>query len=431
MLLLLVNIFFSYSLDVSVNKFFSNLNYGNEALFLKNYFTKITQLGDSLWYFLIISIVFFVTIVLRRIKIISSKNYLKLKNLLIFCFLYLAIVGLVTQLLKHVIGRPRPNHTDLDEGFGFNFFSMESSFHSFPSGHSSTIASVALVLGMLFPRIKIIIYIFGFFVAISRVVVGAHYITDVIAGFVLAIMIYKIFIVFFKSKSPELISQNTGIIKNSLLIHTGVVSFILAVFITLGFDFDIFFSGLFYRGDSQFFLQSTDLVSIIFRKILLPFLLLYIFVFPIFGIFIPIHSLFFGYSFKIREIIYIWGAGITTLLLVVNILLKNMWGRARPNDILNFGGSSDFSPWFKISDSCVSNCSFVSGDASVGFMLVSLYFVTNKKIYFYLALIIGSTLGIIRISAGGHFLSDVIFSQIVVMGTLFSIFGIYKKLNVK
>ena len=113
---------------------------------------------------------------------------------------------------------------------------------------------------------------------------------------------------------------------------------------------------------------------------------------------------------------------------MVNVLLKNAWGRARPNDILQFGGEDIFTPWYKLGDSCVSNCSFVSGDASVGFMLIIFYFITKKIIFFYLAMSFGLALGFIRIIAGGHFFSDIIFSQIVVTTTVTVSYILYKKL---
>ena len=70
----------------------------------------------------------------------------------------------------------------------------------------------------------------------------------------------------------------------------------------------------------------------------------------------------------------------------------------------------------------------MSGDASVGFLLVVFYFITKKKIYIYLGLVFGSFLGFVRIVAGGHFLSDIIFSQIVVTISLLVFFIFYKKI---
>jgi lipid A 4'-phosphatase len=112
---------------------------------------------------------------------------------------------------------------------------------------------------------------------------------------------------------------------------------------------------------------------------------------------------------------------------VVNLILKNFWGRARPNDILQFGGNENFTPWFKISDTCSSNCSFVSGDASVGFALIGLFFLTKNKNFYWLALFSGFFLGIIRILEGAHFLSDIIIAGFLIFILTYVQSLIYKK----
>ena len=104
-----------------------------------------------------------------------------------------------------------------------------------------------------------------------------------------------------------------------------------------------------------------------------------------------------------------------------------MWGRSRPDDILQFGGEKTFTPWYELSNNCVSNCSFVSGDASVGFSIIILYFIT-KNIYFaYLSVVFGFILGFVRIIAGGHFLSDILFSGFFIIVLNFVICTIYQK----
>ncbi len=386
LIFLAVNIFFSYKIDVVLYNYFFNLNYGFDTAYLKKFFIGITELGDSLWYFLIIVSVFLLSFLSKKIKLISVKRWLYLKNFSIFSFFYLLLVGFVTQIFKHVIGRPRPNHVDFDTGGGFNFFTTNSSFHSFPSGHSSTIVAVALILGLLIPSLRLLFLLLSFVVALSRVVVGAHFTTDIIAGALIAIIFYKVFLILFEKRNFGMSAQNFKIKNNSFLLKTNVVFLISGVFLTVGHSFDIFLSGFFYFGDSQFFLQSQHFLSIVFRDILLPFLVLYVFVLPIIGNFFSIHKIYFGYRFSFKEMVFIWVAGIITLILVVNLLLKNMWGRTRPGDILEFGGSGVFTPWYRFGDSCVSNCSFVSGDASVGFALIIFYFIT-KKIFMFICLL--------------------------------------------
>ncbi len=57
--------------------------------------------------------------------------------------------------------------------------------------------------------------------------------------------------------------------------------------------------------------------------------------------------------------------------LVVNGLLKSLWGRARPIQIETFGGEADFTAAWTVSDACRDNCSFVSGEASSAAWMVA------------------------------------------------------------
>jgi lipid A 4'-phosphatase len=103
--------------------------------------------------------------------------------------------------------------------------------------------------------------------------------------------------------------------------------------------------------------------------------------------------------------------------LVANALFKENWGRARPRQITEFGGTAEFSPPLVMTDQCASNCSFVSGDASMGFFFVAVAMVAPKryrKASLIAALLFGSFIGFMRIIQGAHFLSDVIFAGVFV-----------------
>ncbi|RYE60590.1 MAG: phosphatase PAP2 family protein, partial [Hyphomicrobiales bacterium] len=56
-------------------------------------------------------------------------------------------------------------------------------FQSFPSGHSTTAMATAVVVGFVAPRFFRLFLIIAVVTGISRVVVGDHYPTDVLAGF--------------------------------------------------------------------------------------------------------------------------------------------------------------------------------------------------------------------------------------------------------
>lgn len=77
--------------------------------------------------------------------------------------------GLVTFGMKRLIGRKRP----LDETLGNP---------AFPSGHTSLAFSSATILGYRYPKWRIPLYIGAGLVGFSRIYLGRHYTSDVIAG---------------------------------------------------------------------------------------------------------------------------------------------------------------------------------------------------------------------------------------------------------
>ena len=179
-ILLLLSIFFSNKVDVLVFNFFTQLDHKNESIYLKEFFVGITDLGDSLWYFLIFVLIFLISYLMKISNFLSLKKYSYIKKFSFFSFSYLLLVGFVTQIIKHLIGRPRPNHAQMDSGVEFNFLTTEAAFHSFPSGHSATIISVTIIASLAIPNLKYFFYFCGFLIAFSRVVVEAHFLTDIL-----------------------------------------------------------------------------------------------------------------------------------------------------------------------------------------------------------------------------------------------------------
>jgi lipid A 4'-phosphatase len=101
--------------------------------------------------------------------------------------------------------------------------------------------------------------------------------------------------------------------------------------------------------------------------------------------------------------------------LLVNGILKQHWGRARPREVVAFGGDKQFTNAFVFSDQCKSNCSFVSGEASLGFFGLAFMFVAplrRRKVIATISLMTGLLIGLVRMGVGAHFLSDVIFAGV-------------------
>lgn len=102
--------------------------------------------------------------------------------------------------------------------------------------------------------------------------------------------------------------------------------------------------------------------------------------------------------------------------LLVNIVLKDNWGRPRPATITQFGGAIDYRPPVIPGGPCPKNCSFPSGHASLGFWVLAPALLTParwRRRAVGGALFFGLFIGLIRIAQGGHFLSDVLYAGIV------------------
>ena len=95
-------------------------------------------------------------------------------------FIAHGLAALSANILKHVIGRPRPKFMHA----GNLEFSPASGsgWDSFPSGHAAAAFAVATVLATKFPRARWPILATAVAVAASRIIRGSHFLTDVAGG---------------------------------------------------------------------------------------------------------------------------------------------------------------------------------------------------------------------------------------------------------
>jgi undecaprenyl-diphosphatase len=128
------------------------------------------------------------TLVLATITILVTCYLLMARNLAAAGLLVTAVVGgqIISTLLKHVIDRPRP---DFLTGSPLVYTA------SFPSGHAMLSAVTYLTLAALLSRMETRVALKGYYIAvgllvtvavgISRVYLGVHWPTDVLAGWCL------------------------------------------------------------------------------------------------------------------------------------------------------------------------------------------------------------------------------------------------------
>lgn len=100
--------------------------------------------------------------------------------------------------------------------------------------------------------------------------------------------------------------------------------------------------------------------------------------------------------------------------LTINLVFKELWGRARPIQIEAFGGDAVFTPVWMFSDACRSNCSFVSGEGAGAAWMVGAVLVLTparwRTVIAPLAITYAVALSMNRLAFGGHFLSDILLS---------------------
>ncbi|MCD2174490.1 phosphatase PAP2 family protein [Rhizobium sp. C4] len=143
-----------------------------------------TDIGKSWWSLTLTGILFGVAMLAyeRADLAATREKWRYTATASAYVFLSVALSGIIGNVVKRIIGRARPPLFDAEGAFHFKAFSGHL-YESFPSGHSTTDGAMAMALAVLFPAIRVPVLIIGGFLALTRIMVGAHYLSDVIAGY--------------------------------------------------------------------------------------------------------------------------------------------------------------------------------------------------------------------------------------------------------
>ena len=135
----------------------------------------ITNLG-GVWFLISLTVISFITCIVLKRKLIGA-----------FIVLNIMISSGLNQILKHIVQRPRPTEYRLIDETGY----------SFPSGHSMVSAAFyGLFIYLIFKNVKnkyikwisiITLSILIILIGGSRIYLGVHYTSDVLAGFFISI----------------------------------------------------------------------------------------------------------------------------------------------------------------------------------------------------------------------------------------------------
>ncbi len=213
--------------------------------------------------------------------------------------------------------------------------------------------------------------------------------------------------------SPPIKPDPGGIAWNARLWRILGLQFSILVLISIliaAFDIDRRMASLFYRPDSGWFLAKRPLWEWMYRYGTIP------------GIVVTLSALLIWVAALYFESLKAWRRPcllvvLTTIIaagLLVNVVLKQYWGRPRPKEIIEFGGRWEYRHILPPGPSGKGS-SFPCGHCTMGFVLLAMIsFRRQSKILAISGTVTGVVLGVLlsaaRIVQGAHFVSDTIWS---------------------
>ncbi len=162
------------------------------------FFDQITDFGKSGWFLWPLGILFLGLAALpQRLPRVAQLALAAVMVRVGFLFVAIGAPSLFVTIVKRMIGRARPLVSGVADPYVFDPFVWRAAYASLPSGHATTAFAVLVAFGTLWPRARTILLIYALLIAASRIVVTAHYPTDVaigaLVGFAGALMVRRYF----------------------------------------------------------------------------------------------------------------------------------------------------------------------------------------------------------------------------------------------
>jgi membrane-associated phospholipid phosphatase len=147
-------------------------------------FDQVTDFGKSVWFLVpialaLVALALFASPALPRI---SRRVLAALAVRLGFLFLAIGLPGLIFTIVKRLIGRARPLVEGSADPFIYRPLSWNVEYASLPSGHATDAFAAAMAVGALWPRARPLMWSYAVVIALSRVVLTAHFPSDVVVG---------------------------------------------------------------------------------------------------------------------------------------------------------------------------------------------------------------------------------------------------------
>lgn len=96
--------------------------------------------------------------------------------------------GMASNCIKFLVFRKRPRDFDLNQDFVAGFVNWlpgvttKIGLHSLPSSHTATAVGLAMGLSWMYPRGRWFFLVMAAYVALNRVIIGAHFLSDTCWG---------------------------------------------------------------------------------------------------------------------------------------------------------------------------------------------------------------------------------------------------------
>jgi undecaprenyl-diphosphatase len=157
-----------------------------EPSWFRGLFERITNFGLSGWFLIpfAAAFIFLAAVISPALSRRSQGVLTALAARFGFLFLAIGVPGLFVTIVKRLIGRARPfvGGGGHDDPFLYHPFVWRPDYASMPSGHSTTAVAAAIAIGAVWPRTRLVMWIYALTIMASRVFVLAHHPSDVIAG---------------------------------------------------------------------------------------------------------------------------------------------------------------------------------------------------------------------------------------------------------
>jgi membrane-associated phospholipid phosphatase len=107
-----------------------------------------------------------------------------------FLFIFFAVLlpVLTGEVIKDIVGRGRPFVGGQANAFNFSHFAGTEAYASFPSGHAVTAFALAFAVSAVWPRTRMVMFVYAVAIAASRLVLLAHHPSDVVAGALIGVI---------------------------------------------------------------------------------------------------------------------------------------------------------------------------------------------------------------------------------------------------